>query len=108
MLSSSGLTLGNCVQTSVESNWYVDLQIADDIIIQELFYTGYGLTDVPSNRAWRNALIQYLPQLYDFGYTYYLNGNFLTITSLTCTDRNIDEILSLNSGINISINCATN
>jgi hypothetical protein len=108
MLASSGLTLNDCIQNSVESNWYVDLQIADDIIIQELFYTGYGLTDVPSNRAWRNALIQYLPQLYDFGYTYYLNGNFLTITSLTCTDRNIDEILSLNSGINISINCATN
>jgi len=37
-----------------------------------------------------------------------LNGNFLTITSLTCTDRNLDEILSLNSGINISINCKAN
>jgi hypothetical protein len=108
MLASSGLTLNDCIQNSVESNWYVDLRIGGDIIIQELFYTGYGLTDVPSNRAWRNALIQYLPLLYDFGYTYYLNGNILTITSLTCTDRNLDEILSLNSGINISINCKSN
>jgi hypothetical protein len=108
MLASSGLTLNDCVQNSVESDWYVDLRIGGDIIIQEPFYTGYGLTDVPSNRAWRNALIQYLPLLYDFGYTYYLNGNILTITSLTCTDRNLDEILSLNSGINISINCKAN
>jgi hypothetical protein len=108
MLESSGLTLNDCVQNSVQSNWYVDLRIGGDIIIQEPFYTGYGLTDVPSNRAWRNALIQYLPLLYDFGYTYYLNGNILTITSLTCTDRNLDEILSLNSGINISINCKSN
>jgi hypothetical protein len=108
MLASSGLTLNDCIQNSVESNWYVDLRIGGDIIIQEPFYTGYGLTDVPSNRAWRNALIQYLPLLYDFGYTYYLNGNILTITSLTCTDRNLDEILSLNSGINISINCKAN
>jgi hypothetical protein len=108
MLASSGLTLNDCVQNSVQSNWYVDLRIGGDIIIQELFYTGYGLTDVPSNRVWRNALIQYLPLLYDFGYTYYLNGNFLTITSLTCTDRNIGEILSLNSGINIDINCNNN
>jgi hypothetical protein len=108
MLASSGLTLNDCVQNSVESSWYVDLRIGGDILIQELFYTGYGLTDVPSNRVWRNALIQYLPLLYDFGYTYYLNGNFLTITSLTCTDRNLDEILSLNSGINISINCSGN
>jgi len=50
-------------------------------------------------------LIQYLPQLYDYGFTFFLNGNLLTITSLTCTERNIDETLSLNSGINISINC---
>jgi hypothetical protein len=108
MLASSGLTLNDCIQNSVESDWYVDLRIGGDIIIQQPFYTGYGLTDVPSNRAWRNALIQYLPLLYDFGYTYYLNGNILTITSLTCTDRNLDEILSLNSGINISINCKAN
>ena len=108
MLAQSGLTLNDCIQNSVETNWYVDLRIGDEIIIQELYYTGYGLNDVPSNRAWRNALIQYLPQLYDFGFTYFLNGNVLTITNLTCTERNIGEILSLNSGINIGINCPTN
>jgi hypothetical protein len=108
MLAQSGLTLNDCIQNSVETNWYVDLRIGGDIIIQELYYTGYGLNDVPSNRAWRNALIQYLPQLYHFGFTYFLNGNVLTITNLTCTERNIEEILSLNSGINISINCPTN
>jgi hypothetical protein len=108
MLSSSGLTLGNCIQNSVESNWYVDLRINGDIIIQELFYTGYGLTDVPTNAAWRNALILYLPNLYDYGFTYFLNGNTLTITNLTCTERNFGETLTLNSGINISINCTPN
>lgn len=107
MLNQSGLTLNDCIQNSVESNWYVDLRIGGDIIIQELYYTGYGLNDVPSNRNWRNALIQYLPQLYDFGFNYFLNGNVLTITSLTCTERNVQETLSLNSGINISINCPT-
>ena len=34
-----------------------------------------------------------------------VTGNILTVTSLTCTERNVGEILSLNSGINISINC---
>ena len=108
MLSSSGLTLGNCTQNSVESNWYVDLQIDGDIIIQELFYTGYGLTDVPTNDDWRNALILYLPNLYDYGFKYLLDGSFLTITNLTCTERNFGETLTLNSGINISINCTPN
>ena len=40
-------------------------------------------------------------------FIYDLNGNILTVTSLTCTERNVGEILSLNSGINISINCNT-
>ena len=105
MLSSSGLTLNDCVQNSVQTSWYVDLRIGGDILISEPFYNGYGYTDVPSNRLWRNALIQYLPELYDYGYTYFLNGNVLTITSLTCTERNKGETLSLNAGINISINC---
>jgi hypothetical protein len=105
MLAQSGLTLNDCIQNSVQSTWYVDLRIGGDVIIEELFYVGYGLTDVPTNTMWRNALIQYLPQLYDYGFTFFLNGNILTITSLTCTERNIDETLSLNSGINISINC---
>lgn len=108
MLAQSGLTLNDCVQNSVESKWYVDLRIGDDIIIQEEYYNGYGLTDVPTNSDWRNALIEYLPQLYNFGFNFFLNGNFITITSLTCTERNINETLSLSSGINISINCLNN
>jgi hypothetical protein len=108
MLAQSGLTLNDCLTNSVQSSWYVDLRIGGDIIIQELFYVGYGLTDVPTNTMWRNALIQYLPQLYDYGFTFFLNGNVLTITSLTCTERNFNETLSLNSGINISINCLNN
>ena len=108
MLAQSGLTLIDCLTNSVQSSWYVDLRIGGDIIIQELFYVGYGLTDVPTNTMWRNALIQYLPQLYDYGFTFFLNGNVLTITSLTCTERNFNEVLSLNSGINISINCLNN
>ena len=46
--------------------------------------------------------------LYDFGFTYFLNGNVLTITSLTCEPRNLNETLSLNVGINIDINCNNN
>jgi hypothetical protein len=105
MLNSSGLTLNQCIQNSVQSNWYVDLRIGNEILIDETFYTGYGLTDVPSNTQWRNALINNLDKLYDYGFTYFLNGNMLTITSLTCQPRNLSETLYLNVGINIDINC---
>jgi hypothetical protein len=106
MLAQSGLTLNQCSQNSVLSDWYVDLEINGQQIIKDSFYTGYGMTDVPTNTQWRNALINYLPQLYNYGYTYYLNGNTLTITNLSCLTQNIVDTVSLNVGINISINCS--
>jgi len=104
-LATQGLSLNDCIQNSTQTQWIVDLRIGSDIIIQETFYSGYGYTDVPTNTMWRNALIQYLPNLYDYGYTYFLNGNLLTITSLTCEPRNLKDLVSLNVGINLSINC---
>jgi hypothetical protein len=105
MLGQSGLTLNQCYQNSVISDWYVDLTINGEQIIKESFYTGYGISDVPTDSQWRNALINYLPQLYNYGYTYYLNGNTLTITNLTCLTQNSVDTVLLNVGINININC---
>ena len=105
MLGQSGLTLNQCYQNSVLTDWYVDLTINGEQIIKDSFYTGYGISDVPTDSQWRNALINYLPQLYNYGYTYYLNGNTLTITNLSCLTQNIVDTVSLNVGINININC---
>lgn len=105
MLSESGLTLNQCYEDSVITDWFIDLSIGGEQIIKEYFYGGYGLNDVPTTTQWRNALINYLPQLYNYGYTYYLNGNTLTITNLSCLTQNIVETVLLNVGINISINC---
>ena len=105
MLAQSGLTLNQCYENSVLTDWYVDLTINGEVIIKESFYTGYGISDVPTNTQWRNALINYLPELYNYGYTYYLNGNTLTITNLACLTQNIVDTVLLNVGINISINC---
>ena len=107
MLSSSGLTLNQCNQNSVQTEWYVDLRIDNQILIQESFYAGYGYNDVPTNTEWRTALIDYLPILYDYGYTYFLNGNTLTITNLGCITQNLEETVYLNVGINININCGS-
>jgi hypothetical protein len=89
----------------LKSNWYVDLRLGNEIIIQEQFYTGFGPTDVPTNTAWRTALINNLPQLTAYNLGYFLNGNDLTIYNLTMTPINIGENLFLNVGINIEISC---
>jgi len=105
MLAQSGITLNQCDQNSVATEWFVDLRIAGEILIQEPFYNGYGMTDVPLDSQWRNALITYLPEIYNYGYTYFLNGNTLTITNLSCLPQNMEETVVLNVGINININC---
>ena len=105
MLGQSGLTLNQCYQNSVLTDWYVDLKINNEQIIQELFYTGYGMSDVPTSSQWKNALLNYLPQLYNYGYTFNLPSNTLTITNLSCLTQNIVDTVSLNVGINININC---
>jgi hypothetical protein len=115
MLSQSGYTLNDCTQQSVRTEWYVDLRIENEVLIKEPVlnpdgtnYVGYGYTDVPTNDMWRNSVYEYLPLLYDYGFQGEIRGNDLIVTSLTCTERNINETLTLYAGIQININCNSN
>jgi hypothetical protein len=104
-LTSQGLTVNDCIMNSLKATWFVDLRLNNDVLIQEQFYVGYGLSDVPTNTDWKNALVNSLPQLTQYSLGYYLNGNMLTITNLTMTPMNLGELLTLNVGINIEISC---
>jgi hypothetical protein len=89
----------------LKTTWYVDLRLDGNILIQVPFYTGYGQADVPTNTQWKTALTNNLPQLTQYSLGYFLNGTMLTISNLTMTPMNLGELLSLNAGINIEINC---
>lgn len=102
------LNLNQCNESSVRSDWYIILKIGDEEIFNEFFYTGFGTTDVPTNNLWRNQLIENLPKLYNYGYTFILNANTLTITNMTLTPKNLGELVSLQVGINLSVNCDDN
>jgi hypothetical protein len=90
---------------SLKTTWFVDLRLENQILIQYQFYIGYGQSDVPTNTQWKDALITSLPQLSQYSLGYFLNGTMLTISNLTMTPLNLGELLSLNVGINIEINC---
>jgi hypothetical protein len=104
-LALSGKSLNDCTQNSVQTNWYINLQVGDDVIFEEQFYDGFGYTDVPSNDFWRETLIDYLDRLNNYGYGYELNGNLLTINGLTCGSENVGKLATLSVGINMNINC---
>ena len=50
-------------------------------------------------------LINNLYKIYQYGYTYTLNGNKLTITNLRSVDNNTSETVQLSVGINLSLSC---
>ena len=83
----------------------MNLTIGNQVIINVPFYQGYGINDTPSAFLWRQTLIDNLNNLYQYGYTYTLNGNFLTITNLNCVLENSLQEVSLSVGINISLDC---
>ena len=94
-----------CSQNSVNSQWYLTLTIGNQTIINEFFYSGYGISDAPSDYLWRTTLINNLYKVYQYGYTYTLNGNKLTITNLRSVSENTLEQVQLSVGINLSVNC---
>jgi hypothetical protein len=94
-----------CDQNSINSEWYLTLTIGTTTIINVLFYTGLGVNDAPSALLWRTTLINNLNKLYQYGYTYTLNGNRLTITNLRSVQQNLTDLVNLSVGINMSISC---
>ena len=104
-LSGQSKTINDCLTNTLVSDWYVDLRLDDEILVQDMFYTGYGLIDVPTNLQWKNAINTGLSDLVYSGLSYSFNGNLLTIESLSCVPSNRNKVLSLNVGINLNIIC---
>ena len=104
-LSSNGLQIGDCNTNSLYSQWFVELKIDNVTLIQNQFFTGYGIGQVPTNIQWKSALVFYLSQLISFGYYFSLNGNTVTVYKLGCAEDTIPSTLQINVGINIDIDC---
>ena len=94
-----------CDMNTITSQWYVDLRLDSDILVQEKFYTGYGGNDVPTNSDWINALDSKLEYLYQDGLNYFINGNTIIIANSSCYDDFTNKRLYLNVGIDITISC---
>jgi hypothetical protein len=87
------------------TNWYVDCRLDSQILVQEQFYTGYGLYDYPSTTNVINSINSGLTALYNYGLNFYFAGNTLIISNTTCYDDFTNKQLYLNIGVDIQINC---
>ena len=98
--------LQNCDLNSIVSVWYVDLRLDSDILVQEPFFTGYGITGIPTETQWLNALEDKLSTIYQYGLNYNVNSERIIISNSGCLELFTDKTLSLNVGINVTINCS--
>ena len=103
--NKSGYTINNCTLSTMVSEWYVDLRLDNDILVQRKFYTGYGSQDIPTQQDWYDALDTYLEGLYNEGLNYSLNNGELIISNSGCMENFTNKTLKVNIGVNISINC---
>jgi hypothetical protein len=105
VLATNNNVLNNTLNyNSLESKWYVELRLGSQILIQTLFYTGHGPNDVPTNNDWKVALNNALPSIVQYNLNYFLNGNNLTITTLTSSGQVLNQNITLNVGIQLNIN----
>ena len=105
-LSSQGLSVDECVMNTLQTDWYVDLRVGNTVLIQQIFFQGLGPNGYPTNAQWIDALNLYLPELYNYGYSFVINGTELTINNITSIPKFNNQIMTLNVGVNININCS--
>jgi hypothetical protein len=106
---SSGYTLSNCQKNSITSVWYTDIRLDNQILVQLPFFVGYGLTgpsSVPTDQEWIDGLETNLENIYQYGLNYNINSEQVVISNSGCVEQFAGKTLSINIGINVSINCS--
>jgi len=106
-VSKSGYTITDCVLTTIKSKWFVDVRLDSTILVQEEFYEGFGVQQIPTFTQWINALNTNLQYLYQYGLNYNIDSNnILTVSNTGCEPNFTDKTLTVNVGVSIEINCS--
>ena len=98
-----------CDVNTITSNWYVNISLGGNQIINYKFFEGVGLdlfeNSYPTPTEWLNALESQLDNLFSYGLGYEITGNQVTIFTVTCDSLNLNSEFQINVGIDFSINC---
>ena len=110
-LVSLNINLNDCLLNTLQSEWFVDLQINGITLVQYPFFNGLGYSNTglgsPSNNEWITGLTTALNMLENYGYNYYLvnKDNTVIIYNLSCSNNLTGVNFKLNVGINFNILC---
>lgn len=105
VVTSQGKNLQNCDLNSITAVWYIDLRLDNLILVQQPFFTGYGITGIPTEQQWIDGLDTYLETIYQYGLNYNVNSERIIISNSGCMELFKNKTLTLNVGINVNISC---
>lgn len=109
-LTSNGYLLNDCQLNSLNTEWFVDINIDNNTLVHNSFFNGFGYLDsslsAPTKKEWDDALILSLNDLKNYGYDYYFTNNeTVVIYNLLCSTPSTGLNFKLNVGINFNITC---
>jgi hypothetical protein len=105
VVALQGYQLQSCDLNSITSVWYIDLRLDDTILVQQPFFTGYGINGIPTEQQWIDGLDTYLSTIYQYGLNYNVNSERIIISNSGCMQLFNNKTLTLNVGINATISC---
>ena len=83
-LSANGLSPTQCQMQTLTSVWFLEVTLGDVQILENSFYTGHGMNDIPTNQLLTIFILGNLSSFNNFGYRALFMGGVLTLESLTC------------------------
>jgi hypothetical protein len=116
-LTSNGYELNDCLLNTLTTDWFVQIVIDGNLIINQPFFNGLGYQNPtlssPTNSQWDGALDIALSDLQEYGYNYYyyeVENDFISdkvgIYNSICSISEEGVEIKINVGININILCS--
>ena len=103
--ANEGYTINDCLLDTLTSKWYVDVRLTGVVLAQDLFYSGYGGTDIPTEQQWITAVDETFDDLQSQGFGYDISGTTINVYSKDCSDDLRGKKLDINVGVNVNIKC---
>jgi hypothetical protein len=109
-LTQKNIQITDCLVNSIQSNWYVNVKFNDDVIINYLYFQGFGLNNnnfsAPTVDQWIQGVTEAFSDLQNYGLSYILDDNgVITVYNINCIPLNVLQTFEINSSINFNILC---
>ena len=110
-LTSNGYELNDCILDGLVTEWYINIQVSGNTLVNYSFFNGYTYSfnpyNAPNVSQYDTALTNALDSLIYFGYDYYLtDDNNIVVFNQICQENDSGLDFKISIGINFEIFCS--